>query len=310
MAKFDRTLTSTFRRIRKESIENKDDAIQLVRKLGNALLEHQQMSSRQAVHIVLSLPLQCSSRKTIFINTSPANKRTCVLKKPQLLAQEPDESEDIMCSSVIDKYIARPEMFASICLAEYVAFYTWGCAKVKKRRKPHIIRYVRFNEHKDPENYYREKILLFVPHRESEETLKQDQHSWYQTYLLHELEICKNETALFPKIGQTWGDINHVATIVENKLSSIFDIDFVSQQTRPSEEIDVYDINTDLHFARPIFNLPKTVKSKPRTSNLLLLLSTTDYYNIRKQLNEEQQSITCDILAKKNNLQTNQFTCS
>ena len=57
MAKFDRTLTDTFKRIREQSIEKKDDNIQIIFKLGNALLEQQQMSSRQVVHIVLSLPL-------------------------------------------------------------------------------------------------------------------------------------------------------------------------------------------------------------------------------------------------------------
>ena len=61
MAKFDRTLTDTFKRICEQSIENKDDNIQIIHKLGNALLEQQQMSSRQAVHIVLSFPLHRSS---------------------------------------------------------------------------------------------------------------------------------------------------------------------------------------------------------------------------------------------------------
>ena len=74
MAKFDRTLTDTFKRTREQSIESKDDNIQIIHKLGNALLEQQEMSSRQAMHIVLSLPLHQSSQKTMFINTSPASK--------------------------------------------------------------------------------------------------------------------------------------------------------------------------------------------------------------------------------------------
>lgn len=71
MAKFDRTLTEAFRKIREESTESRDDTIQVIRKLGNALLNFQEMSSRQAVHIVLPLALHCSSLRTIFINTSP-----------------------------------------------------------------------------------------------------------------------------------------------------------------------------------------------------------------------------------------------
>ena len=75
MEKFDRTLTSAFRKIREESITTKDDDdIQVIQNLGNTLLEHQQMSSRQAFHIVLSFPLHCNSRKIFFINTSPASR--------------------------------------------------------------------------------------------------------------------------------------------------------------------------------------------------------------------------------------------
>ena len=74
MAKFDRTLTDTFKRIREQSIEKKDDNIQIIRKLGNALLEQQQISSRQVFHIVHSFPLHQSSQKMMFIKTSPPSK--------------------------------------------------------------------------------------------------------------------------------------------------------------------------------------------------------------------------------------------
>ena len=37
--------------------------------------------------------------------------------------------------------------------------------KYKKRKVPRIIRYVKYNKKKDPENYFREQPLLFVPWR-------------------------------------------------------------------------------------------------------------------------------------------------
>lgn len=37
--------------------------------------------------------------------------------------------------------------------------------KIKRRRTPRVIRYVRFNLKTDPDNYYREKLMLFTPWR-------------------------------------------------------------------------------------------------------------------------------------------------
>ena len=37
--------------------------------------------------------------------------------------------------------------------------------KYKKRKVPRIIRYVKYNQKKDPENYFREQLMLFVPWR-------------------------------------------------------------------------------------------------------------------------------------------------
>ena len=43
-------------------------------------------------------------------------------------------------------------------------FYkTKNGTKYKKRKVPRIIRYVKYNKRKDPENYFREQLMLFVP---------------------------------------------------------------------------------------------------------------------------------------------------
>jgi len=44
MEKFDHTMTSSFKRICEESIESKDNVIQVIHMLHNALLQQQQMS--------------------------------------------------------------------------------------------------------------------------------------------------------------------------------------------------------------------------------------------------------------------------
>ena len=43
--------------------------------------------------------------------------------------------------------------------------------KYKKRKVPRIIRYVRYNKKRDPENYFREQLMLFVPCRNEQKDL-------------------------------------------------------------------------------------------------------------------------------------------
>ena len=74
MAKVEKSMTSAFRRIHKEHERNHIDTMQMIRALGNTLLNIQQISAQQTVDIALSLPLDCGSRKCVFTNTSPLEK--------------------------------------------------------------------------------------------------------------------------------------------------------------------------------------------------------------------------------------------
>jgi hypothetical protein len=105
MTKVDKSMTSAFRRIHKEHEISHIDVMQMIHTLENTLLNLQKMSSQQAIHIALSPPLNCSSRKCVFINTSPLDKHTFMLKPLSLLEQEPRNSEDVLCLSIIDYYL-------------------------------------------------------------------------------------------------------------------------------------------------------------------------------------------------------------
>jgi hypothetical protein len=48
---------------------------------------------------------------------------------------------------------------------------------------------VHYNEHWDPENYYREQLLLFIPFFDNEHTLKGDHSTWTMAYNMHEIQI-------------------------------------------------------------------------------------------------------------------------
>jgi hypothetical protein len=95
-----------------------------------------------------------------------------------------------MCPSIIDKYIKRLKYLSNIFLIEFVANY--DIVNLRKKRKSfHIIRYVHYNEHRDPKNHYKEQLLLFIPFFDYERTLKGDHSTWNAnvTYNMHEIQI-------------------------------------------------------------------------------------------------------------------------
>ena len=50
-------------------------------------------------------------------------------------------------------------------------YKTKNGTKYKKRKVPRIIRFVKYNKKKDPENYFREQLMLFVPLRNEQKDL-------------------------------------------------------------------------------------------------------------------------------------------
>jgi len=156
MTKVEKSMTSAFRRIHKEHETSHIDAIQMIRMLGNIFLNIQQMSAQQAVHIALSLRLNCSSIKCVFINTSPLEKHTFVLKPPCFLEQETDNLEDVLCHSIIDYYLQRPSPIRHTYLVEFISHYKINGVPISKRKKPSVIWFVKYNKHYDYENYCRE----------------------------------------------------------------------------------------------------------------------------------------------------------
>ena len=64
--------------------------------------------------------------------------------------------------------------------------------KYKKRKVPRIIRYVKYNKTKDPENYFREQLMLFVPWRIEQKDLLGS----FATFEAHYNSV---QTSLIPK---------------------------------------------------------------------------------------------------------------
>ena len=134
-----------------------------------------------------------------------------------LQSLEPD-SKDVFVHDLIDTYVNRPEEMKNICLTDFASLYNVskkrsnnvqitdnsddeevieseideksvaskmknGNGWIKKRMKKKVLRFRNFKLHQDPENYYREQLMLFVPWSNEEEELIYINHE--QTFELH-----------------------------------------------------------------------------------------------------------------------------
>ncbi|XP_059070801.1 uncharacterized protein LOC131860407 [Cryptomeria japonica] len=301
IAKVDKSMTQAFNKIRKEHQHENIDAIQMIKKLGNALLNLQQMSSQQAAHIVLSLPLNKSSRKCIFIDTRPDDERTFILKPPKQLRKELDDSEDIICKSLMHYYIQRPPTITAICLAEFVATYNKDGTKIKQKAKPNIIRFINYNKHIDIENYCREKLVLYVPFTLNETTLKDNFLSWESAYTHHEKTILKNCAKFTFTINPTWGDLDKAINELDTENPN--DVNDVHVPNTFNED-ELYDIGPDIN-KKSLKTTDTVVHGAFEIAKHTQIIDNNEYHKLRQMLNIEQQAIVKDIAIKKmKNMQT------
>ena len=71
-------------------------------------------------------------------------------------------------------------------------YKTKNGTKYKKRKVPRIIRYVKYNKKKDPEYYFREQLIFFVPWRNEHKDLLGS----FDTYEAHYNSV---QMSLIPK---------------------------------------------------------------------------------------------------------------
>lgn len=125
--------------------------------MNNVFLNALQMSAQLAVCVVHFISLYHASRSFKFINTSPSQERTFVLKNIKSLKKLSPDSLDVMCKSEINKYIERPKVIHNFNLIEYIADYNSN----KRRKISHVVRYVDYSQHREPKNYYREHYYYY-----------------------------------------------------------------------------------------------------------------------------------------------------
>ena len=105
----------------KEAKEGNLDLKRQVRHIGNYFVNSVETSAQEAVYLTLQMPLTKATRQVVFINTSPPDKRTFLLKKTSELEKMSKYSTDIESNNEIKRYSKRPKALENWCLADYIS---------------------------------------------------------------------------------------------------------------------------------------------------------------------------------------------
>ncbi|VDI08683.1 Hypothetical predicted protein [Mytilus galloprovincialis] len=190
--------------------------------IGYVFLGNREISAQEAAYRLLGIPLKRCNTKVVWIPTDFKENRISILKSQNLLDDLEDDSTDVYCKSIVDKYAIRPfiPIFSNTCLAQFASMYDRATSQsksftndeseneqdpslpetdvhqelpkiitlqdtdviMKKRTNPAVPRWHVVSENKNPEKYYHQQLLLFVPWRREEEDLLKENTFYEESY--------------------------------------------------------------------------------------------------------------------------------
>ena len=165
---------------------------------------------------------------------------------------------------------------------------------IKRRKRKRIIRYIRYNKNTNPEDHYREKLLLFLPWRKEKELLStfqtyQDHYSLKRTmidtkcsqYEHHAQELDQAMQRANEDLAEMFEEVAPQTEQLEaeDNESNIVDSDmFVFFKPQNAEHMQ-YDIGADI-------GVPQTTVSIEMVRNLL---PSEEYLSLLRKLNIKQR---------------------
>ena len=221
ISKSQRGMSEVLRNAVKEAQGMGSNVRDQLRRVMNRFLNAVEIGAPEAIYLTLQLPLRRSSRAVEFIPTQQFENRNHVLKSQDIIDELDDNDRNIRSNDLIDKYVDRPDELENITLVEFVCFYTKDKktsyrkgkrgqdgflpeenddndlnddipvenetkSKTSKdtyyRRKiPRVMRSCHYNKISAPEDYYREKIMLYTNWR-NEDKLKGESATYKEQY--------------------------------------------------------------------------------------------------------------------------------
>lgn len=179
-----------------EEVRNGNDTLRnRLKTVANAFINASEVSAQEAAWTLLRMPMSFMSDSDVYIPTSPPDERTRLIKSERDLRNLDAESTNIFHEGLLDRYIKRSQDLEEVCLADYAAYFDSvktekqldGDSKMDaeipleetatvryvshKRNRPKVIRYRNYSIVQDPDNFYRELLMLYLPWRNEEEEL-------------------------------------------------------------------------------------------------------------------------------------------
>ena len=179
-----------------------------------------------------------------------------------------------------------------------------GGMKLVKRRKPKIIRSVRYHKDKDPENHYREQLMLYAPWQKESTDLIKDcqtyherfeqvkdevlynrrQYEYHSEILDKALEDMNNtECDSFDSVAPNAEHINNQDCAVKDKPSELFSCFDPGKNKQHTQ----YDLLDDIGI------FPR---SNDQEELVIKRISEDDYHSLVRSLNEKQRQFFYHVL--------------
>lgn len=177
-----------------------------------------------------------------------------------------------------------------------------GGMKLVKRTKPKIIRSVRFHKSKDPENHYREQLMLYAPWRKENTDLLGHCETYQERFnQVKEQLLCNRlnyeyHSDLLDKAMEHF-DNDHFDDSVAPNAQHINDQDSAKKQ-KPSELFGCFDPGSNKQHSQ--YDLLDDIGIFPRCDDqedlLVKRISNEEYHQLVRSLNEKQRQFFYHVL--------------
>ena len=234
MTKAQKGMSELLRAACEEAKAGNMDVKESVRHITNVFINAAETPVQECCFDLLGLFMVKSSVQSEFINTSPFEKRVAVMKSVDELEQMRPQSQKVTKNSNIERYTMRPKKLHTWTLADYVSWisikYTGRSSSVKdddqnhentdddtseedcteddifpyampngivlnKRKEQKIIRFVNYRLKSEPEQYYRERVMLYTAWKNEERLL--DGFATYKDVFYHHKELISEQMAIY-----------------------------------------------------------------------------------------------------------------
>ncbi|CAF3351607.1 unnamed protein product [Rotaria socialis] len=285
-----------------------------------------EISAQEAVYHILRIPLSISSRSTVFINTNRPENRISMLKSDEIFQKLEPDSNDVFVEGLIDMYTNRPDEMKNVCLADFASLYNVSKKKadnaqitensdgedvidnaidektialkmkngkgwIKNRKKKKTIRCRNFKLHQDPENYYREQLVLFLLWSNEEENLININHE--ETFELYKNLIQQKKSEYVHREANQFEQAFEDHTKRENEN----DIDDKNiEYDEDKNEFLIYEIGNnegDIFVVEMGIN---TRTEKIEHFNVPKIIPDTEYQRMMRGLNYSQRKYTLNVM--------------